>query len=511
MSQIKDLTTGNIFSQILKLAIPIIATSFVQMAYNMTDMAWLGRVGSETVSAVGIALYIVWLGASVMFITKIGAEVCISQSIGRKNMDDAKAFTRNAFGLSFLIAIGFGLLVWLLTGPIVSLFQIESDFVNETAFVYLRIVAIGMPFTFSNITLSGIYNGTGNSKVPFYVNAVGLILNMILDPILIFGWGSIPALGAEGAGIATVASQILVFALFIVLLKGKNNPLNTKQYLGKLQKKFLNPIIKIGGPVALQSACFALLSMVLARVMNDIAQGNSIPFSVQSIGSQIEALSWMTALGFSSALGTFTGQNYGAKRWDRIQKGFFITLGIASTLGLLSTVLFYFFGAEVFSLFIKQSEPEVLKMGVVYLMILSFSQVFMSIEITATGAFNGIGKAMPPTIIGIVGNVLRIPFAFIFAYSLVDMLPPFSEYLNPESIPVTSVWWGLTLSSILKGLFLFFGFLILLVRHPENNQELPFQKKWINLLPSRIRQQAAVISPLDQEAKIKLEQKTINQ
>ena len=497
MSQIKDLTTGKIFPQILKLAIPIIATSFVQMAYNMTDMAWLGRVGSETVSAVGIALYLVWLGSSLMFITKIGAEVCVSQSIGRGNMEDAKAFTQNAFGLSFLISIAFGFLVWLFTEPIINLFQIESNFVNQTAFVYLRIVAIGMPFTFSNITLSGIYNGIGNTKLPFYVNTVGLILNMILDPILIFGWGSIPAMGAEGAGIATVASQILVFGLFILHLKGKNNPLNTKQYLGKLHKQFLKPIIKIGGPVALQSACFALLSMVLARVMNDIAQGNNIPFSVQSIGSQIEALSWMTALGFSSALGTFTGQNYGAKRWDRIQKGFFITLGIASIVGLISTALFYFFGAEVFSLFIKQSEPEVLKMGIVYLMILSFSQIFMSIEITATGAFNGIGKAMPPTIIGIIGNVLRIPFAIIFAYSLVDMLPLFPEYLNPDSVPVTSVWWGLTLSSILKGIFLFFGFIILLVRHPENDQELPFQKKWINLLPSRLRQQAVVISPMD--------------
>ena len=497
MSQIKDLTSGNIFSQILKLAIPIIGTSFVQMAYNMTDMAWLGRVGSETVSAVGIALYLVWLGSSLMFITKIGAEVCISQSIGRKNLEDAKEFTRNAFGLSFLIAIGFGFLVWLFTGPIVNLFQIESDFVNRTAFTYLRIVAIGMPFTFSNITLSGIYNGTGNTKVPFYVNTVGLILNMILDPILIFGWGSIPAMGAEGAGIATVVSQILVFALFIALLKGRNNPLNTKHYLGKLKKQFLKPISKIGGPVALQSACFALLAMLLARVMNNIANGNSIPFSVQSIGAQVEALSWMTALGFSSALGTFTGQNYGAKRWDRIQKGFFITLGIASILGLISTALFYFLGSEVFSLFIKQSEPEVLKMGIVYLMILSFSQVFMSIEITATGAFNGVGKAMPPTIIGIIGNILRIPFAYILAYTLVDILPLFSEYIHQNSVPVTGVWWGITLTSILKGCFLFFGFIILLLRHPENDQELPFQKRWINLLPNRLRQQAVVTPPID--------------
>lgn len=502
MAQIKDLTSGNIFSQIVKLAFPIIATSFVQMAYNMTDMAWLGRVGSETVGAVGIALYLVWLGSSLMFIPKIGAEVCISQSIGRKDMTAAIAFTRNTFGLSFLIAIGFAFLIWLFTSPIISLFQIESDFVNQTAYVYLRIVALGMPFTYSNITLAGIYNGTGNTKAPFYVNALGLILNMILDPILIFGWGSIPAMGAEGAAIATVASQILVFGLFLVLLRGKHKPLDTNKYLGRLKKEYLKPIFKIGGPVALQATCFVLLAMLLARVMNNIAQGQSIPFSVQSIGAQIEALSWMTALGFSSALGTFTGQNYGAQRWDRIQKGFFITLGIASTLGLISTALFLFFGEEVFSLFIKQTEPAVLNMGIVYLIILSFSQVFMSIEITTTGAFNGIGKAMPPSIIGIIGNILRVPFAFLFAYTLVDILPLFSEYIDMDSVPVTGVWWGITLSSILKGGFLFFGFIILLLRHPENDQELPFQKKWINLLPNRLRQQAIVISPMNSKKRI---------
>ncbi len=497
MSQIKDLTSGNIFSQILKLAVPIIATSFIQMAYNMIDMAWLGNVGSETVGAVGMAGYLVWFGSSLMFIPKIGAEVCISQSIGRKNINEAIAFTRNAFGLSFIIALVFAILVWLFTVPIINLFQIESDFVNKTAYTYLQIVAIGMPFTYSNITLSGIYNGTGNSKIPFFVNGVGLIINILIDPILIFGYGDIPAMGAKGAAIATVASQFLVFGIFIILLRSKQQPLSTKHYLGKLQKQFLKPIIKVGGPVALQSAFFAFLAIILARVMNTIAQGNSMPLSVQAIGSQIEALSWMTALGFSSALGTFTGQNYGAKRWDRIQKGFFITLGIATFLGLISSILFYFFGSEVFSFFIKNSEPMVLKMGTVYLIILSYSQIFMCIEITTAGAFNGIGKAMVPAIIGISGNLLRIPLAFIFAYPLVNILPPFQNDISPNDIPVTSVWWGITLSSVLKGSCLLFSFIILLYRHPNNNESLAFHKKWINLIPNRLRQQSAVVSPIE--------------
>lgn len=499
MNQIKDLTSGNIFSQIVKLAIPIIATSFVQMAYNMTDMAWLGHVDKETVSAVGMALYLVWFGTSLMYITKIGAEVGISQSIGRKKLNDARSFAKNAFSLSLLISTAFAAVVWIFAHPIIGTFNIDSDFVNLTAVDYLRLVAFGMPFTFSNISISGIYNGIGNTRTPFIVNTIGLVINIILDPILIFGWGNIPAMGAKGAAIATVSSQFTVFVIFIYNLYIRQNPLSIKNYIGKIQKQYLRPIVKVGGPVALQSVCFAFLAMVLARVLNNIAEGNEVPFAVQSIGAQIEALSWMTALGFSTALGTFTGQNYGAGKWDRIQKGFFITLGIAGFIGLISTVLFLFLGESIFGLFLKNTEHDVVQLGVVYLIILSFSQIFMSIEITATGAFNGVGRAIPPAIVGIAGNVLRIPFAFLFSYTLLDLLPLFQDWISSESVQVTGVWWGITVSSVLKGIILFFWFLLLLYKHPENEYPLPFQKFWIRLIPSRLRQTSIIINPLENE------------
>jgi len=356
-----------------------------------------------------------------------------------------------------------------------------------------------MPFTYSNITMSGIYNGVGNTKTSFWINAFGLIINMILDPILIFGWGNIPGMGAEGAGIATVISQVSVFLVFIYFLYIKDNPLQLKNYLGKIQKEFFIPILKVGGPVALQSAWFAFIAMILARVINDIADGSSIPFSVQSIGSQIEALSWMTASGFSTSLGTFTGQNYGANQWRRIHKGFFITLGIAGFIGFISTFLFLFAGNHIFGLFINNSENNVVQMGMVYLFILGISQVFMCVEITATGAFNGIGRAIPPAIIGITGNILRIPFAYLLSYTLVDYLPQFQSWISPESVSATGVWWGLTVTSILKGSILFLWFTVLLYKHPENNAPRPLQKLWIRIIPNRLRQTTTIINPLDNE------------
>jgi putative MATE family efflux protein len=492
VNQIKDLTSGNIFPQIIKLAIPIIATSFVQMAYNMTDIAWLGNVGSHVVSAVGMAQYLAWLGISLMYIPKIGAEVGISQSIGQKNKKRAQAFAQNAFTIAILISIVYALGVGLLAQPIIGAFNIDDASINATAVNYLQLIAFGMPFTFANYAIAGIYNGTGNTKIPFYINAVGLILNMILDPLLIFGWGPIPAMEAKGAAFATVGSQCFVFLLTIYYLHIRQNPLQLKNYFGKIRVTFLKPILKVGGPVALQSVLFAFLAMVVARVLNEIAKGDAIPLAIQSIGAQIEALSWMTAVGFSTALGTFTGQNFGAQKWDRIQKGFFITLAIAGCIGLLSTILFFFFGDHIFNLFLQSKEMEVINLGIVYLMILSISQIFMCVEITTTGGFNGVGRAIPPAIVGITGNVLRIPFAFLFSYTLFDFLPEFSQYIPKELVVVTGVWWGISLSSILKGSVLYTWFLLLLHKHPDNPHPLPLQQYWIRFIPSRLRQQIIV-------------------
>jgi len=484
---IKDFTKGDIFKQILSIAIPIIATSFIQMAYNMTDMAWLGRVGSDTVGAVGIALYFTWLGTSLMFITKIGAEVGISQALGNKNKEKAIMFAQNSVVISLIISSIFALGIFIFTDFLVSLFNVKSLFVNSTAVNYLKIIAVGIPFAFTNICFSGLYNAIGDTKTPFWINSLGLGLNLILDPLLIFGYGPIPAMGAQGAAIATVGAQLLVFTIFFVLLKSKRNPLGTDSYFTKLHREYIAPIFKIGGPVALQSACFAFFAMVLARVLNNIAQGSEIPMSVQSIGSQIEALSWMTASGFATALGTFTGQNYGAQKWDRIRKGFFVTLAIASSIGVISTCLFFFWGEKVFGLFLKTEEYDVIKLGIVYLKILSISQIFMCVEIATSGAFNGIGKAGIPAVIGIIGNFLRIPMAFLFSYTLVDLLPSFSSLIPESYINITGVWWGISFSSVFKGSVLFIWFVILINGKNNSNNKKPL---YIRLIPSRLRQQA---------------------
>ncbi|MCC8174114.1 MAG: polysaccharide biosynthesis C-terminal domain-containing protein [Odoribacter sp.] len=213
MNKVTDLTQGSIFSKLWIMAVPLISASFVQMAYNMTDMLWLGHLGSESVAAVGAAGFFTWLCNAISYLTKTGSEITVSQSIGASDEKRALNYANHAVTWSFIFAF-ICMIVVLITAPhLIGVFSFEEDVAYKSA-QYLRIVSPGIFFLFNNNTFSGIYNGQGNSKTPFKITAVGLIINITLDPLLIYGYGFVPAMGTAGAAIATVFSQFVVFAIF---------------------------------------------------------------------------------------------------------------------------------------------------------------------------------------------------------------------------------------------------------------------------------------------------------
>lgn len=162
----------------------------------------------------------------------------------------------------------------------------------------------------------------------------------------------------------------------------------------------------------------------------------TIPLGVQNIGASIEALSWNTAIGFSSALGAFTGQNYGAGKHERIRNGYFVIASLSITLGLVATVAFLFFGEEIFSLF--SQEEEMITIGATYLKILAVSQIFMCIEITSAGGFYGLGKTTIPSAVSVIFTGMRIPAAL--------------AVITYTSFSYEGIWWCVSISSVFKGI-----------------------------------------------------------
>ena len=437
MQGTKNLTKGPINRQLFNLAMPIMATSFIQMAYSLTDMAWVGRIGSEAVAAVGAVGILTWMSGSIALLNKVGSEVSVGQSIGARNEQDARQFASHNISIALLISICWAALLFLFANPILRIFELKEH-ITENAVTYLRIVSTGLPFVFLSAAFTGIYNAAGRSKTPFYISGTGLILNIILDPLFIFGFG----LGTNGAAYATWIAEASVFLIFVYQLRCRDALLGGFPFFTRLKKKYTRRIFKLGLPVATLNTLFAFVNMFLCRTASE--QGGHIGLMTFTTGGQIEAITWNTSQGFSTALSAFIAQNYAAGRVERVLRAWYTTLWMTGIFGTFCTLLFVFFGNEVFAIFVP--EQAAYEAGGVFLRIDGYSQLFMMLEITMQGVFYGIGRTIPPAIISISCNYMRIPLAILFVRM---------------GMGVEGIWWAVCITTVAKGLILLSWFIII--------------------------------------------------
>jgi putative MATE family efflux protein len=443
-----DMLSGNILSSLVKLALPIMATSLIQMAYNMTDMIWIGRVGSTAVTAIGTAGMYMWIAQGVAIMPKIGGQVKVAHAIGSNNLEYAKKITNTILQLTIVLALIYSLFLFFGNHSLIAFYNLSNPATILHAENYLKIISVGLIFTFFNFVMTGILTATGDSKSPFKANTMGLIVNIILDPFLIFGVWIFPELGVSGAAFATVIAQFAVSIYFVKHIIDDNYLFNDIKLLQKSSYDDLKSIIRVGFPSSMQTIGFAFISMVISRYVTTFGDE---AIAVQRVGAQIESVTWMTSEGFSAAINTFIAQNYGAKNLKRAKKGYVSALKLISVWGIFTTLLLYFGSTQIFQIFI--TEPALLSMGDDYLKILGLSQLFMCFEILTSGAFAGFGKTSIPSTVILILTVSRIPAAILLATLLGS---------------INGVWWAISLSSVLKGCILIFIFKIYVSKIEKN-------------------------------------------
>lgn len=448
MRKTVDLLNGPVLPSLTRLAIPIMATSLIQMAYNMTDMIWIGRVGSNAVAAVGAAGMYMWLSNGLSALSKMGGQVNAGHALGADRAEEAARYAANAIQLTLLLGIVFGLICAVFSTPLIAFFNLNSPQVIRDAEIYLQITCGLVVFSFLNQTFTGLFTAIGNSKAAFLATTAGLLVNIILDPVLIFGVGPFPKTGVLGAAVATVIAQCIVTLIFL-FYASKDEVLFCHMKITEMPDvEMLRSIIKIGLPTSIQSMLFTGISMIIARM---IAGYGDAAVAVQKVGSQIESISWMTSDGFAAAVNSFIAQNYGAGNKARIRKGYASSMIVVLIWGILCTLVLMLCPDPIFRIFI--TEADILPMGVDYLVILGVSQLFMCIEITTAGAFSGYGHTVPPSIVSIAFNIARIPMALI---------------LTQTALGLNGIWWSITTSSIFKGIVLLILFLIFLKKETAN-------------------------------------------
>jgi len=417
----------------------------------------MGRLSSASVAAVGTAAMYLWLAQALIVIGRMGAEIGVSQYIGKGDEEGAKKFANNAFWVAVVLGIAFTAIMIFARAPLIAFFNIDDAQVVYEAKQYLAISALGLPLIFIHNIITGVFNGFGNTKLPFYINAFGLVVNIVISPFLIFsrylrfdgasfvimreacymGGFSLPigaGLGITGAALGTVVASAANLALKIwAMKKYSQRPFPKFAFFVRPCRESVRQIFKWGIPVAIESALFTFLFMVVARLIADFGTG---AIAAHRVGYQVEALAYLVGGGFASAITAYMGQNYGAQKWERIRTGYKLGIIAMGIYGTLAAAFLFFLAEPLVGIFLTC--PEEIRMGGDYLRVFALTQILGCMEGVSAGAFRGQGQTVKPSIVSIVSNVLRV----IFAYALVRVWG------------LNGIWYGIAISVTIRSLWL---------------------------------------------------------
>lgn len=437
------LTEGSILKVLTKLALPIMASSFLSTAYSITDMAWIGGLGAKAVAGVGAGGMYGWLSQGLSSMARMGGQVYVAQYMGQGERDEARKFAQAAMQIVLFFGILFGAVCILFADPLVRFFGMNDPLTVGYAQIYLQITCGLILFSYINYTLTGLFTAQGDSATPLKANSIGLVINMVFDPLLIMGIGPFPRMEVVGAAVATVAAQIMVTVVLVaeIVRKGAHtqNILREMRMGELLEKSYYTKVLKMGFPTGVQSSVYCLISMVLTRM---VAVFGDAGVATQRVGGQIESVTWNIADGFAAAMNAFVGQNYGARKMERVKKGYRISCIAMMLWGGLITFVFVVFPEPIARIFFH--EEPVIEVMIGYLLVVGLSEAFMCVELMAMGAISGMGSTKICSLIGAVLTALRIPIALL---------------LTRTSLGLHGVWWALTVTSMLKGIVLHMTFL----------------------------------------------------
>jgi len=402
----KDLTKGKEYKLILMFALPLLLGNVFQQLYNIIDSVIVGNyLGKEALAAVGASFPIIFLLMSLIIGVAIGSTILISQYYGAKQYENIRKAVDTINIVLFVTAIFFGVIGSVFSEEIFVLIKLPADVLPDAS-SYLRIYFMGLPAFFGFQGISAILRGVGDSKTPLYFLIIATIANILLDLFFVV----VLKTGIEGVAYATIIAQGGAFITAVIWV-GKYNKLLSYRIINiKFDKEIFIKSLKIGLPSGFQMLIVSVGMMAIYAIVNKF--GTTV-IAAYSAALRIDSLAMLPAMMFSNALSTFVGQNIGAKRFDRIKKGFVSTLIMSSALSIMITFLIVFYGEAMMNMFIDDS--EVVRIGHEYLVIVSSFYVLFAIMFTSNAVMRGAGDTVIPMFITLIALwFVRIPAAYFF-------------------------------------------------------------------------------------------------
>lgn len=440
MKQKQKLTEGSILSSLVRLALPIIMANVLHTTYQLIDTFWLGRLSANAVASVSISFPILFLVLSLGGGLTLGGSVIVAQYFGAENKKKVDYSSSQTVFVIFIISIFLALSAYLLAEPMMRLIGAEPPVLQDSV-DYFQVSSFGFIFLFMFFVFQSLMRGIGDVMLPMYVVLITVLLNLVLDPLFIFGYGPISGYGVKGAALASILTQgISAIIGLAILFRGKRG-IKIKFSEMKFDWKWTKRLFRIGIPTSLdQSTRSAAMILIIVLVTGF---GSEV-VAAYGIGVRILSLIVIPALGFAMATTTLVGQNIGARQIKRAEKVGDLSAKIAMY-GLTSVGLLLFWFAEPVTAFFVPNDPQVIQDGALFIKIMAPSFGILGVQQVLNGVFNGAGFTQASLLISIFNLwIIRFPLAFLLSEN--------------TDLAEVGLWWAFPISNLLGGLVAFIYF-----------------------------------------------------
>jgi putative MATE family efflux protein len=423
------MVSGSIDRAILHLGVPAALAALLQAGFLVVDTFWLGRVGAVAIAAASTAGFVMWLAQTLGEGAANGSGALLANEVGADDQPGARRAAASGQALAVWGSAVVSTIGLISAGAVFAFMGTAAD-VSTAGVRYLWVILLGMPAYFVFSWLSAAFRATGDARTPLRLLVIAAAVNLVVDPILIFGLGPIPALGVTGAALATVAAWLASTVWGWVLLG--------RLGLRPLIRELLRPPIletrkalRVGIPLALEGAFFSVIYIFLTKVTT----GFGTPaVAALGVGHKLELLNYFVCAGMGAAATTLVGQNLGAGNRERAARSAWRTLFLTCLPVAAVTVLLVSFPDNAVAVF--NGDAEVVAAGSTYVLMVGMSQLFMAFEVVILGAFAGAQWTAIPVVLEMALTAARIPIAML----LVSL-----------GLGVEAVWVAIAATTVVKG------------------------------------------------------------
>ena len=440
----RDLTQGSIIGNLMKLSWPMMVSSSLNMLGPTIDMIWVGKLGSSAIAAVGVAGIGVQLVMSAIMGLAMGMRAIIARFIGARDLQSANYVAVQAFLVSAVVSAIIALVGAFLAEPIMRLFPLEEEVILQGA-AYLKIVFVGGIVMVVRMMCEGAMQAAGDAVTPMWIGILFRFLHVALCPFLVLGWWVFPQLGVSGAAYTNIISQTLGLGLSLwVLFTGRSiyfSPIRKMVCLGQSQMKLsldnfrVDPgviwrIIRIGIPSSIMGMQMGLAGFVFVRI---IAPFGTFAVAAHTISQRVEMVLFMPIMGLGMAAGTLAGQNLGANRPERAEKGGWLAAMVALAMMAVFSLGLLLGAESVVTIFNK--EPGLVEMGSKFIRIATAGYFLIGLVMVLQFCISGAGDTIPPMVISLLMMwLIQLPLAYV--------LPKYT------SLGVYGIRWAMVISII---------------------------------------------------------------